>query len=557
MKRFRNKIDYRVIGVLLLFSLLTVFPYFLNNFIYHQDDIFFHRTRLESYYEAVKQLDFFPRVFSGMGENYGYAADLFYPSILTLPFAVFRLLGMSFVTSFFLYQFLLSLTTAVIAYKVMKMITGSTYQGLFFSIFYTTATYRLIDQSIRGALGETMAFCFLPLIVYAIYRIVYDEKDSWLPLAVGMSLLIASHLITAFYTTIFIAMFLFTHINLLNKGKFFSFLKAGVASTFLSAWFLLPYLEQTLQLTFNFTKAKLWLIGLDFTLADLLGNSLSNIGKTSEALKPNFGLLILCVIIYALLNYKKLKDSEKRLTIATVALIIASTNLFFWASFQNTFLSVIQFEWRLLIFVTLFGGILATKLLFQQVKKPEKAIFLFSAFLIFVLTYSFNVQTMEISASKNSYVVTNENYTEFQQGEIGHGREYLVKDTDTSTYFQNSTPKIDNTVYLSHSTQQHSYKTSDYQIELLNDAVVQLPKFFYIGYTVFVDDKRMTNYEKDGLLTVDIPAGSHDVKVVYSGTTIQQVSVWLSLLTAVGLFAFWLKESFIAKKGKHAVNSNA
>lgn len=556
MKRVAAKVDYKVIAVLIVFSLLTLFPYFLNNFIYHQDDIFFHRTRLESYYEAVKQLDFFPRLFSTMGNNYGYAADLFYPSLLTLPFALFRLVGIGFVHSFFLYQFLISLTTAAIAYKVMKAMTGSKYQGLFFSILYTTATYRLIDQSIRGALGETLAFCFLPMILYAVYAIVYKEKDNWLLLTVGMSLLIASHLITAFYATIFIVIFLILHFHLLDRRKVISILKAGVSSAFLTAWFFLPYLEQTMQVTFNFTKAKLWLIGLDFTLGDLLGNSLSNIGKASEALKPNFGIFILGVLIYAMLHYKKLTDSAKALTNTTLLLIVASTNLFFWASFQDTFLSVIQFEWRLLIFVTLFGSILATWILFRHIDKSEKTIFLFSALLIFLLTYSFNVHTMEISSSKNSFIITDENFEEFQQSEIGHGREYLVKDTDTSTYFMNPVPKIDQTVYLTNTTQKHSYKTSEYNVQLLNDSVVQLPKFYYIGYATSVDGTATSYYEKDGFLTMDVPAGEHEIIVTYVGTMIQRVSVWLSLLTGIALTGVWIRRLLLPKKGKHAVKTN-
>ncbi|MGL4695298.1 hypothetical protein [Enterococcus larvae] len=541
MKWVIRKFDYRVIIVLVIFSLLTIFPYFLNGFIYHQDDIFFHRTRLESYYEAVKHLDFFPRVFSNMGNNYGYAADLFYPSILTLPFALFRLAGIEFVQAFFLYQFLVSLVTAVIAYKVMKAITNSMYQGLFFSILYTTATYRLIDQSIRGALGETLAFCFLPLVLYAVYTIIYKEKDSWMMLAIGMSLLLASHLITAFYTALFIAVFLILRFNLIDRRKIVSFVKAGFSSVLLSAWFLLPYIEQTTKIAFNFTKAKLWLIGLDFTLTDLLGNSLSNVGKTSESLKPNFGIFILCIVIYAIFNYKKLKPSTRELTLTTIILIIVSTNLFFWASFQDTIFSVIQFEWRLLIFVTLFGSILATWLLFQQIKKPEKVIFQFAAFLIFVLTYGFNVHAMEISTSKNSYAVTNENYLDFEQSEIGHGREYLVKDTDTSVYYMNPVPKIDGNVYLSNATQEHTYKSSKYTIQLLNDAVVQLPKFFYVGYTISVDGAVSSYYEKDGFLTLDVPAGSHEIKATYSGTLLQHVSVWISAMTALGMLGLLIR----------------
>lgn len=43
-------------------SVISIFPYFLNNYIVNQDDLLFHRSRLESYYQAVKHLDFFQEI---------------------------------------------------------------------------------------------------------------------------------------------------------------------------------------------------------------------------------------------------------------------------------------------------------------------------------------------------------------------------------------------------------------------------------------------------------------------------------------------------------------
>ncbi|MFD1899915.1 hypothetical protein GQR36_07320 [Enterococcus termitis] len=95
-----------------------------------------------------------------MGLYFGYAADLFYPSILLLPFALFRLLGVSFVSSYYLYQLLISFATAVSAYYFLYSIKRTQKTALLFSCFYTLSTYRLIDQSVRAALGETLLYIF-------------------------------------------------------------------------------------------------------------------------------------------------------------------------------------------------------------------------------------------------------------------------------------------------------------------------------------------------------------------------------------------------------------
>ena len=524
----------RAIILLILFwiSILSIFPYFFNHYIFSQDDLLFHRTRLENYTQAIKHLDFFPRVFPAMGLNFGYAADLFYPSILLLPFALFRIIGLAFVPSYYLYQLLISFVTAGTAYYFLFSIKKSEKLALLFSCFYTLSSYRLIDQSVRAALGESLAFAFLPLFVLGVYSIFYTAKQRWQLLAVGMSLLIASHLITAFYSFVFLLVFILMNWKKCKKTQIINLIQAGLLTVGLSAWFLFPYLEQTNHLTFNFNKTTLWPSGLNFSLANLIENSLANISAPFTDLKPNIGLLLLVVVLIAGIYYRKLTTINKYLTLVTILMMVLATNLFPWGLFKLSPLATIQFPWRLLLFASFFASLLAASLIEQFHLVSTKNSLILIAISSF-LAIGFNVNNLIQSTAQNNITVTNENFADFYESEIGHGKEYLVKDTDYKKYFAAPGLIIDGVPYTASPSQlKNDYNHSSYTVRIEGDQEVQLPKFYYKGYEVKVNQTAVGYYNKNGLVTVKLGPGIHSINISYKKTMIQKISVICSLLIA-------------------------
>lgn len=533
-----NKTKITLLLALLCISIISIFPYFFNNYIFSQDDLLFHRTRLESYAQAVKHLDFFPRVFPNMGLNFGYGADLFYPSILLLPFALFRNIGIAFVPSYYLYQLLISFTTATSAYYFLYSIKKSQKLALLFSCFYTLSTYRLIDQSVRAALGETLAFAFLPLFILGVYSIFYGDKHRWQLLGIGMSLLIASHLITAFYSFILLLIFILINLKKCKQTQIKSLIMAGLLSLGLSAWFLFPYLEQIHQLTFNFNNTTLWASGLNFSLSDLFINSLANLSAPFTGLKPNIGLLLLVAVLIACFNYRKLSSNNKRLSLATLAIILLATNIFPWGLFKASILATIQFPWRLLLFASFFSSLLAVCLIEQFRLLSRKDLLIFIALYGF-LTLGFNINNLTQSTIQNNITVTNENFTNFYESEIGHGKEYLVKDTDFKKYFASPGLIIDGIPYTDSSRKvEHNYNYSAFNVRINGTQEVQLPKFYYKGYEVKVDQQVIPNYNKDGLVTASLEQGTHEISITYKKTIIQKVSAFFSVLL-VGLLLLY------------------
>ena len=513
---------------LLIIGLVSIYPFFFGDYVHHHDDLIFHRTRMESYYEAVRHFDFFPKVFSGMGNNYGYAADLFYPSILLLPFALLRMVGLPFVQAFFAYQVLISVLTASLAYYAYRSIKKPRRYALLFSCVYTLCTYRLIDQSARFALGEVWAFAFLPLLALGVYTILYTDHKRWMLTAVAMSLLISSHFLSSLIVCVLLLLFLLYNYRLLNKPALIAFLKAAVCCLALSVWILLPVIEQTRGLTFNFMNTELSASSLKFTLGDLVTNSLATMSVPYTAINPNVGVALLTVLVIALLSYKNLSSVNKQLLLLSVLLFVASTNLFPWAIFKSGFLGTIQFSWRLLLpcsfFLSLLAASLAEQFKVATLKKISSLILI-----LFMITLSFNVNIFEESLPDSSFKTTNENAQTFYGTELGHGKEYLLTEVNSEEALRNPYPIINGYKYVSFEHPPlNAYNYGEYTIIADQTSELLLPKFFYKGYEVLDNNQPVRYYMKNGLVGLQLDKGTHVITIRYVKTLLQQLSLFLS-----------------------------
>lgn len=74
--------------------------------------------------------------------------------------------------------------------------------GLLCTVLYTLSVYRLSKTYICGSLGETFGILFLPLIACGFYLVFAQDVTkkqyhySWIPLTIGFTGLVQSHLLT-------------------------------------------------------------------------------------------------------------------------------------------------------------------------------------------------------------------------------------------------------------------------------------------------------------------------------------------------------------------------
>ena len=531
---------FLLISALLLIAIISIFPFFTSQQINSQDDLNFHKMRLESYYLSVLQGDLFPRIFPQAANTFGYGVDIFYPSILLLPFALFRIIGLSFVPAYFLYLGLISLVTASLAYYSIKGITKNSKIAYLFALFYTLGTYRLIDQSVRGALGEHLAFTFLPLVLLGVYNITATKEKNWLPLAFGMSFLIMSHLITAFYTALILFVFFFG--QLLFRPAFLNWLvpllKASLASLLMSLWILVPMFEQSRQIEFKFTNANLGTEAINLGFGDLIIKSLTNVSGSWGKLSPNVGILIILALLVSLVYWRKISPQAKGLFYVTLSFILLATSLFPWFFLKDTLLARIQFPWRLLIFATLSGALLLSALLknFFQLSKVQ---LVYITLIVFSLTISFNSFVSQIAQQNNFTPLTDENYLSQKHAEIGHGKEYLSTTVNYDELMENG----ENFIFIDEQKffdleQKVIKKTGLLTILDLSSYLVtnqqkevSAPLFYYVGYqAVDQEQQPIKLYEKNGLVTFKVDSKQSSISITYQKTFWQKRSLILSSL---------------------------
>lgn len=82
--------------------------------------------------------------------------------------------------------------------KIFKRIDAA----FIFSCLYTFYGYRTIDIYHRSAIAEAIALTVIPIVMYYAYALIYEKKPCAIPLAVSMSLLIYTHVLSTFMSVI-------------------------------------------------------------------------------------------------------------------------------------------------------------------------------------------------------------------------------------------------------------------------------------------------------------------------------------------------------------------
>jgi hypothetical protein len=437
------------LGIGILICIMLLYPFFSKNLIYSHDDFAFHRNRLESYFDSIHHGNFFPKVFPHMANDYGYAADLFYPSIFMLPYVILRTIGFSFIQSYYGYMLVIAIATYAVSYFSIKAIFKDGNLAFLFSVIYTTSTYRLLDQFLRGALGETLAFIFLPLVLLGIVKVFFEEENKWITLAVSMALLIHSHMITSLVVSISIGLF-FVYQFFLKKITTkitINFIKAIGLSFLLCSYIFIPILEQNSKIAFNYLMNKqIWSIGLNYSVNELITNSLGNYAGNWGNLKPSIGIVLVIFLIIGLVYFKQASKEMKWFYSLGIIFAIMSTNLFPWILFKTSYLAFIQFPWRILSLSTLFLS-LSMSFFIRDLNSKKLVRLVVVVTTLFSLSFTLNILYNFESNQVTS--ITNEDYQTFAKQVIGGGLEYLPEDTDFDAISENSENKItppDNTV---------------------------------------------------------------------------------------------------------------
>ncbi|KRM55433.1 YfhO family protein [Lacticaseibacillus sharpeae] len=533
----KHKYFYPVL--LILLGLVVSAPFIWQQQIYNQDDFLFHKARLLAYYTAVvHEHTLVPRVLATMAGGFGYAADMFYNSLALLPFVVLKALLGGFVVPYNLYLAGISVLTALTAYWCGRRVFAPR-QSFVFAALYVTNTYRLIDMYVRGALGETIAFIFLPLIALGVYETVAQKK--WRVLGIGMALTFIVHPLSAFLAVI-ILICLDVWLLLrrkLTRAAFGRQVKSAVLAILLSLFVALPMLEQAASQRFYFMQpSSLWSNGLDYSFGQLLMNSLSNASGVWGNLGPNAGPIAVIALGIAFFTYKHQSGAVRTTAIITGTLFVLSSNLLLWSVVKNSPLATIQFEWRLLAFVALGVALLVALV------APKHGRLVAVVATLLAVTFNYSVQ-YAFSSQSNPLIVTDKNVAKLAPNAVGGGSEFLpasihdYSDASDAVSLTESALKSKRVIGRGVAVKT-KHGTVTYTLERTRSGagLVVLPKFYYKGYVARSAGTNVKVQNDHGLVAVKVTAKQHHtVTLRYAGTFLQHASELISGLTVLVLVA--------------------
>ena len=380
-----------LLGIVVVF--LASLPLFVQGLEGHfGQDIEFHLLRIDNIANDLREFNIPSRIGTVWLDGYGYPSSLYYGDIILYPAAVLRLMGFPVIWAFKLFMIGINALTAFLGYITFKTIFDNSKIALLCSFAYVASTYRMFDIFIRGAIGESMALVFLPVVLLGVYLVYTDKKGKGILynstiFALGMTGLVCTHVMSTEMTAVALVIFgLINFKKTFTKRVILSYIITVVETIVLSLYFIVPFADVNLHqmVTINYLAEGTRVIqheGMDiaqfFSFFQNVFRELDYKSFTGKAVAPSILLMTVLVIAIIMWIRGKAKRELKIASVMSLICIVLSTNIFPWDLLSKTWignmLAQVQFPWRYLGLGTLFMSLLLGYVITQIDTKAYKS----------------------------------------------------------------------------------------------------------------------------------------------------------------------------------------
>ena len=364
-------------------ALFSVIPLLMPYLIWGVD-LWFHLLRIEGVAQGLRAGQFPVRIQPDWMNGYGYPVSVFYGDGVLGIAELLRWIGFPLQTAYKVYVYVISFGTFMTAWYAFRRLFGEEKIALTGAAIYVLAPYRLV-RVYHAGVGAYSALMFFPLIFIGVYEIMTREKKekklSWLLLAIGMSGVIQSHLLSGEIAAVIIAVTCIIFWKRTFEGfRFKDWIKAVFTTIFLNAGFLIPFLDymrddfkvgsdefggyiQTCGAFFSQLFSFYPTSGDDLSIVDGLGFQ----GEGAYAI----GWVFLTGFLFFVIKYWKSRTEKskwhklgKYCAIASGMMLWMSTIYFPWDMIADSngicrvLISKLQFPWRILGAASLFLTVL-------------------------------------------------------------------------------------------------------------------------------------------------------------------------------------------------------
>ncbi len=490
-----------------------------------------------------------------MGAGFGYPLYNFYSVFPYYLGMFFRLFGLSLVNIVKILFASSLIFASVFMYFLAKEFFGKA-GGLAAAVFFAYAPYHAVDIYVRGALAESWAIAFFPLIFLALYKFIKKEDSRWF--VAGVLSLAGLYLSHNAMTLVFLPLaFVWAMFWTFYWRKFkiiFRIIFLFIWSLAISSFFLLPAFGEKSLVNINSMVSDYYNFQNHFASLNQLfisrfwGYGGSFLG-TNDEMSFQLGWLHWAVVVASMLMALKLFFEKKRRGLGVLFLMAGfwlfsvfmthAKSLPIWQVFP--LLSFVQFPWRILGISMFAASFLSGSLI--DLAKPKLKIPL--AILLLGLVIGLNIgyfRPEEVYPQENDqYFLTGENW---RQQSMGALLDYLPKEVEEIP--QELAPSSPWTLAGNARITEFS-KRSDFwrfTIEVAGNkpAVVLVPVFNFPNWEVLIDqEKTAISYDNPkGLIGITVPPGGHTVVGWFRNTPLRSAANLITLFSFGGLILFFV-----------------
>lgn len=515
-------------------------------------DLPFHLSRIESLSKGMELGQFPVRIYPYYFNGYGYANGLMYPDLWLYPAAFLCLLGMNVILSYKVLILVYTAFTAILMYRTLIIITNHEWASRLGMLLYTVSVYRMIDVWTRAALGEVLAFMFIPFIILGIYNIFFDDERRWYDLTIGFSGVFLSHLISALmWTIVMVEICIFTILRLLkHPNRLSSLMKATFMTILLVSYSLFPMIEQLMSQEFRVSDDArynlTWLLPFNevFLTQWIQGNP-------DHWFPGGTGISIIGIVLLGFLALNQKDNKDKRLLgwigiMMSCIFLIMMCDFFPWPTLLKVapFLGRLQFAWRFLMIATTFL-VLSFSLFYSISNRLGKGlgflIVIWSVLLGVRVEFETSVYYESINPDVLRRIVMDDNAVTDREYTVGNG-EYLPLRTDMRTMYESENHYSFNQDVDYKAIQSGTTIKVDFSGQKEPNLEMEVPLLYYKGYVATLDGQLLEVESGDnGVVKVIVPdlVGQGQVEIFYEGTMLQHLTLGVSFVSLI-IFTFFI-----------------
>ncbi|HEY52581.1 MAG TPA: hypothetical protein G4N94_03905 [Caldilineae bacterium] len=570
--------------LLLLLSAFAWVPLLAPGYFLRAHDAGHSLFWLVEFDQAIRDGFLYPRWAPDHSLGYGYPLWIFYAPLAFYVAEFFHLLGFGIAAAIKITWALAFMLSGVTMYRFARKLWGPG-PGLIAGLLYVYAPYHLVNIYVRAALAEFVAFALFPWVLQSFWELLEEggrRKLAIAALSFGLTLLTHSVTVIFFPPVLALMVLYWLILRWRRTGRLpwrttLEALAAGLAGIGLAAIFLLPALtegryiaqEQWVANTYNFADQFLYLFQL-FSFDWGFGHALAG---------PNDGMPLQIGLWLALLGLAALpllwhdRPSRKGellgfllAGISGIALVLAISRPV-WEAFSP--LALLQFPFRLLTLAALFlslvaAGVVAALSARGDGENPDAGVGGRLTPTLLVLALAIVLASHPFTRPEHTPVTARD---QSPQAVIDFELEYpdMVGRTAFAAAAPGDTPKV--AAYLAGKplplaritagegnvrSLHHGAGSEQVQVAAQTPVTLQFYTYYYPGWRATVDGRETEIRPDDpyALITLDLPAGTHDVGIRLGNTPLRTLAAIISALTLGLLLTLFLSSAMRKIPGK-------